>query len=413
MLIYQLLIRLLSPLALFLIISDAIKKHGGWIFFLQRFGFGYKKPQHTSSPIWIHCASVGEVKAAEPLIRRLLPEARILVTTNTPTGYTLIQVLFKQNISYAYCPLDYPYAIRRLLSTFSPEKLWVIETEIWPNLYRLAHKNSIEISLLNARLSKKTLNSPAWLKQSYKKTLSLVTHLLVRNTQEAEHFQQLHAPESAIQVVGNLKFAAIDKRVKTECPVDRPYVLLASSHDNEEAEITQRWLALHRPELLVIVPRHPKRAEQIVNSLPLNRNQISVHSLGENIHAKTLVYIDDRIGALTPFYCHAKLVVMGGAFVPKGGHNVLEPAACGVAILTGPDMSDFEAETELLKKHNALLQCSDYDSLFSELSRIIDADDERQQMGAAAKQALQDQTHILEDYLQILAPELSLSPAKA
>jgi 3-deoxy-D-manno-octulosonic-acid transferase len=244
------------------------------------------------------------------------------------------------------------------------------------------------------------------------KTLSLVTHLLVRNTQEAEHFQQLHAPESAIQVVGNLKFAAIDKTVKTECPVDRPYVLLASSHDNEEAEITQRWLALHRPELLVIVPRHPKRAEQIANSLSLNRNQISVHSLGENIHAKTLVYIDDRIGALTPFYCHAKLVVMGGAFVPKGGHNVLEPAACGVAILTGPDMSDFEAETELLKKHNALLQCSDYDTLFSELGRIIDANDERQKMGAAAKKALQDQTHILEDYLQILAPELSLSPAK-
>ncbi|BBN60660.1 3-deoxy-D-manno-octulosonic acid transferase [Hydrogenovibrio marinus] len=412
MLIYQLLIRLLSPLALFLIISDAIKKHGGWIFFLQRLGFGYKKPEHRSSSIWIHCASVGEVKAAEPLIRSLQPEAEILLTTNTPTGYALIQTLFKQNVSYAYCPLDYPYAIRRFLRTYAPEKLWVIETEIWPNLYRLAHKNGIEISILNARLSKKTLNSPEWLKQSYEKTLSLVTHLLVRNDQEAKHFQQLHAPEKAIRVVGNLKFAAIAKTVKTECPVDRPYVLLASSHDNEEAEITQRWLALQRPELLVIVPRHPKRAIQIVNSLPLNRNQISVHSLGENIHATTLVYIDDRIGALTPFYCHAKLVVMGGAFVPKGGHNVLEPAACGVPILTGPDMSDFEAESELLRKHNALLQCPDYDALFSEINRIIDADNERKKMGDAAKQALQDQTHVLEDYLQILAPKLSLHPAK-
>ncbi|WP_024852099.1 3-deoxy-D-manno-octulosonic acid transferase [Hydrogenovibrio kuenenii] len=406
MLTYQLLIHLLSPLVFFITVLEAIKKQGGLAFILERLGLKYPEGSLPNlSPIWIHCASVGEVKAAEPLIHKLLLNHSLLITTNTPTGHALIERLFNEKVLLAYCPVDYPYAIHRFLNHYYPSKLWVMETEIWPNLYREAHKKGIEISILNARLSRKTLNSPAWLKQAYQQTLALVSHLLVRNEQEASHFRQLNANNNTIQVLGNLKYAAIATPVATDRPIERPYILLASSHDNEETEVTQRWLSFHRAELLVIVPRHPKRADEIVKNLPLSRDQIRVYSKNEMIDSDTLVYIDDQIGALDPLFCHAKVVIMGGAFVPKGGHNVLEPAACGATILTGPDMSDFEEETQLLKSHQGLIQCSDYDSLFQELNSLIDAPGLLNKMGENAKQALQNKMHILEDYLTILLPE--------
>lgn len=406
MLIYQLSIRLLSPLVVLITVLEAIKKQGGLAFILERLGLKYPEiPLPNQSPIWIHCASVGEVKAAEPLIRKLLSDHSLLITTNTPTGHALVKNLFNEKVLLAYCPVDYPYAIRRFLNHYCPSKLWVMETEIWPNLYRTAHQKGIEINILNARLSRKTLNSPAWLKEAYLQTLDVVSRILARNEQEASNFRQLNANNKTIQVLGNLKYAAIAPPVTTERPIERPYILLASSHDNEEREISQRWLALHRSELLVIVPRHPKRANEVVKSLPLPRNQIRVYSKNETVNSDTLIYIDDQIGALTPLFCHAKVVIMGGAFVPKGGHNVLEPAACGAAILTGPDMSDFEEETQLLKDHQGLIKCPDYDRLFQELSTLIDAPDLLDNMGKNAKHALQNKMHILEDYLAILLPE--------
>lgn len=405
MLIYQTLIRLLSPLVVILTALEAIKKQGRWSFFSQRLALYYPNSAEDSAPIWIHCASVGEVMAAAPLIKQLKNKNALLITTNTLTGQGQLQQLFGGDVTCAYCPLDYPFAIKRFLNKYQPCRLWVMETEIWPNLYRICHQRNIEISLLNARLSKKSFKIPNWLKQAYQHTLDKVSLILARNQQEANRFQQLGASSDQIRILGNLKYSALGQLPTYSNPVSRPFILLASSHNNEEAEITKRWLLLERKELLIIVPRHPKRTKEIQASLPVSPEQISVHSKKEPIELTTRVYLDDRMGMLMPYFAHAEAVIMGGAFVPKGGHNVLEPAACGAAILTGPDMSDFEEETQLLRANDALIQCNHYDALFESLMPLLEAPDKRQAMGARARQQVVSQAHILDDYLKALLPE--------
>lgn len=405
MFVYQLLIRLLSPLIWLITLIETFKRRGGSQYFFQRFGFRY--PVVQTHPIWIHCASVGEIKAAEPLIQALVHCKPLLVTTNTPTGATLLKQQFGEQIPHIYCPLDWPFAIQRFLKATRPSQLWVMETEIWPNLYQLTAHHHIPISLINARLSRKTLNSPKWLQSAYQKTLALVTQILARNHEEADRFLELGAEAEKVTVLGNLKYAGLIDLPSYTDPILQPFVLLASSHPSEELAITQLWLKLQRAELLVIVPRHPKRIKDILKELNSYRQLLAVFSLGESITDQTRIYIDDQIGELMPLYAHAKLVIMGGSFVAKGGHNILEPSALAAAIITGKDMSDFEMETEQLKANHALIQCKNYRELQDQIRSLIDDDQRRRHMGESAQQIVLAQQHILTDYLRALKVNLT------
>lgn len=407
--LYQLLIRLLSPLVFLITILEATKRHGGWRYFAQRLGLSSPRSSEPGC-LWIHCASVGEVKAAEALIRRLQPDENLLVTTNTPTGAQLVKDLFHQTVRHHYLPLDYPYAIRRFLNAQQPQSLWVVETEIWPNLYRLTHNAGVPIQLINARLSVKTLNSPDWLKTLYRKTLSHVETIYARNASEAERFRSLGAKTDKIIVLGNLKYAGLTPQPSFPNPITQvssnhtDYVLAASTHAGEEEALVKLWQTLKRPELLVIVPRHPKRRDQILKTLAPQRHAFAVLSLNEPLTPSTLFYLYDRIGALMPLYQHAKLVIMGGAFNPKGGHNVLEPASVKACILTGPDMSDFEEETQELLDHHGLIQLSQLNDLYQQLPPLLNDAEKRQAMGEAAFDVIQQKSHILDDYLAHLRP---------
>lgn len=402
--IYQSLIRLLSPVIFLIIAVEAIKRKGGKRFLYQRLGIGFSKKQSQGhfSPIWIHCASIGEVKAAEALIKHLTPSQDILITTSTPTGATLVHNLFSDSVWHSYLPFDWPYAIQNFLKAYTPKALWVVETEIWPNLYHLTEKQGIPISLINARLSQKTLNSPSWLKTTYRKTLRSVTHILARSQSEADRFIALGAPIEKIKVLDNLKYAGLMDQPNYPSLIDREYVVAASTHHDEEQQLVSIWLKLKRPELLVVVPRHPKRRNQILKTLAPHRQQIAVFSLNEPVTDQTRIYLDDQIGALMPLYAHAKLVIMGGAFVQKGGHNVLEPAAVQAPIITGPDMSDFESETMLLLRQQALIQLNSFDELEKALPSLLNNKTQRQAMGKAAYHVIKSQSHILDDYLSAL-----------
>lgn len=403
--IYQFLIRLLSPVIFLIIAVEAIKRKGGKRFFCQRLGIRFSKKKSQSddfSPIWIHCASIGEVKAAESLIRHLTPYQDILITTSTPTGGTLVQDLFSDAVYHSYLPFDWPYAIQNFLRTYTPKTLWVVETEIWPNLYHLTEQQGIPISLINARLSQKTLNSPSWLKTTYRKTLQSVTQILARSQAEAARFTALGVSIKKVKVLDNLKYAGLIEQPDYPVLIDREYVVAASTHHNEEQRLVSIWSKLNRPELLVIVPRHPKRRDQILKELVSHRRQIAVFSLNEPVTKQTQIYLDDQIGALMPLYAHAKLVIMGGSFVPKGGHNVLEPAAVKAAIITGSDMSDFESETALLVKQQALIQLNSFGELEKNLPLLLNGERQRQTMGEAAYEVIRSQSHILDDYLGAL-----------
>jgi 3-deoxy-D-manno-octulosonic-acid transferase len=266
-------------------------------------------------------------------------------------------------------------------------------------------QQGLEICIINGRLSQKTLGAPAWLKTAYHQALQQVTQVLARSSSDAERFIQLGAWPQRVQVLGNLKYSQQHSLTHHARPISQPYVLLASSHSDEEQQILQHWLTLKRPELLVIVPRHPRRSNAIQQQLKRLNVLYHVASLGELPTEHTQVFLDDQFGKLMPLFEHAQLVIMGGSFVPKGGHNVLEPALYGRAIVTGPDMTDFETETAQLKAHGGLIQCQNYQELTQQLKRLLSDDDApalREKIGQGARNALNSQKNNLQRYLDAL-----------
>lgn len=397
--LYQLLIRLLSPLIVALIGLDAIKRHGGWDFIKQRLGLAY--PATRPGAIWLHCASVGEVKAVEALLKSA-PQQAWLITTNTPTGFQTAQALNLANSQVRYCPVDWPFAIRRFLIVSQPIQLWVVETELWPNLYRLAHQQGIKIRLINARLSRKSLNAPNWLKAQYRLCLSHTNQILARSNAEAQRYIQLGADPDKVQVLGNLKQAGLNSLPQYEREIERDYILLASSHADEELQIAQRWQQLQRSELLVIVPRHAKRGVQIQTQLAQLNLNVSLASRQQLISDDTQVFIDDRFGHLMGLFAFAKLVIMGGSFVAKGGHNFLEPAALKRTIITGWDNSDFEDELAEFQQHSAIIVCADYDKLQQRLNQLLSNQAMADALADQAYLCIQNQASILENYRKAL-----------
>lgn len=404
--IYQALIRLLSPLVVLFTVLDGVKRQAGASFILKRLGFKLPSLPPTKQRIWIHCASVGEVRAAEPLINYILaktPQPNLIISSNTATANRLIADLFTTQVHNAYCPLDYPIAIRRFLDHYKPTELIVVETEIWPNLYQQSAQRHISIRIINGRLSNKTLRAPNWLKKSYQKALQNVSHILARSQADADNFIALGAHTSKITVLGNLKFAQQQQVKHFQNPIDRDYLLAASTHDDEELQIVNLWLSLQRPELLVIVPRHPSRNTAIQNMLKKIGCTYSIASKNQSIKQSTQVYLDDRIGYLLPLYEHAKIVIMGGSFIAKGGHNPIEPALYKKAILTGPDGRNFKDEMALLVDHKGIVVCEDYTELRRQITCLLnDLDSDSgiaKRLGKNAFRAVKTQEKTLSNYL--------------
>ncbi|WP_178862692.1 3-deoxy-D-manno-octulosonic acid transferase [Thiomicrorhabdus cannonii] len=396
---YQVLIRLLAPLIWLYISIEAVKKHGGWRFFAQRLGWNY--PASQTQPVWIHCTSVGEVKAAQALVEANLSQHPVVITTTTPSGAAECQRLYDRRVQHIYLPLDWPYAIRRFLKAVKPQALWVMETEIWPNLLRITRRQC-PVSIINGRMSAKTLKAPNWLKQTYAQSLAGIDHIYARSELDAERFRALGARTEQVEVLGNLKYANLQTLPNQPKPLEHSYVLFASSRDDEEKLVVEAWLSQARTQLLVIVPRHPERRDAILEDLKPYRQLVAVHSLNEAVTDATRIYLDDRFGVLMAYFQHAELVIMGGAFTPKGGHNILEPAAYGKAIITGADMSDFIDETALLKAHDALIQLDDVSELPAVLNRLLDDAPRMRQLGEHAQEVIHAQRHVLPRYLQRL-----------
>lgn len=399
--IYQLLIRLLLPIAaVFLVFT----KHKTPYFLSQRLGFNYRTVFKNQQPIWIHCASVGEVKAVEQLVQHFSKQHAILITTNTPTSKILVDNLFdSNNIQHQYCPYDLPMFINNFIKVHNPSLLWVVETEIWANMFNGCYQKNIPVKIINARLSKKSLNVPNWLKDTYTKTLQKTTQILTRSEQEKKRFIAFGVEPSKIKSLGNLKYSAIANDKVATANINRDFVLLASSHEDEELTIAQIWLQLNRPELLIIVPRHPKRGKKITQQLEqLTNINLVVYSQNKTPNQHTNIYLFDTIGKLSPLFAEAKLVIMGGSFVKKGGHNILEPASVKSAIITGEDMSDFEDETELLKEFKGIQQVNSYEQLEQLLASLLDDKKALQQQGENAYQATLSQQNILNEYFEQL-----------
>lgn len=402
---YRFLLALLAPLIPLLVLREAWRRKGGKKYIAQRLGFCF--PVLKSSPIWLHAASVGEVNAAWPLLEKLRrehPHHPLLITTNTPTGARTVHAKLGDNVTHAYLPLDYAFAVQHFLNAVRPRCGLIMETELWPNLYVRCRKRGIPVYLINGRLDK-TRRLPGFLQPVLTGCLQNVTHILARGHIDRECFIRYGAnPQTTIEL-GNIKFAAppVTPVAKPIPLPSRPYVLAASTHAGEEYQLAEIWLALNRKDLLlVIAPRYPERRDAILKQLARLPLKVTVRSRGETPDAHSDIYLVDTLGELNAFMTEALLVFMGGSLVPRGGQNLLEPARLGKAIITGPHTFTFTAEVNELLANEALIQVTDENQLQQILLELLSNPEKTRRLGENAQSLMDSRRHIVRDYLQTL-----------
>lgn len=401
--IYRILFALLSPLFFFHTLWQAIQARSK-TYLLESMGLYLQKTTSTT-PIWLHAASVGEFNAALPLIKILherQPQHPMVITTKTLTSAQLARRSLPDDIKHAFLPLDWKYATRGFLDHFTPRCALIMETELWPNLFAECNKRQIPILIINGRISNRTLRAPDWLRCQYKNTLSQVTQILARSEADKVNFISLGAPIKHIQIIGNIKFSAKFKNTSIDIEIPRPYVLAASTRESEEKLFWQAWQGIKTDHLLVIAPRHPKRLHQIVRDIGLPDNQIAIRSRGQKITSDTLLYIADTLGELTAFMEGAELVFMGGSLVPKGGQNMLEAARLGKAIVFGPYMDNFADEARMLLERNAAIQVENTSNLTDTLKTLLAQPQQCIQLGEAARQLIEENTDMAMRYADSL-----------
>ncbi|MBI3774123.1 MAG: 3-deoxy-D-manno-octulosonic acid transferase [Gammaproteobacteria bacterium] len=407
---YNVLLWVLSlPLSIFTL-GQALRR-GGRRYAMQRLGWGY--PQFTQRPIWLHAASVGEVIAALPLLERLrirFPSASMLVTTATPTGATIAATRLPSGINHAYLPIDWHGAVRRFIRTTQPRCALIMETELWPNLYARCNTSGIPLVLVNGRLSARTLRAGGWVRGVYHATLAQVTAVLARSETDRAAFVELGAAAYCVSVAGNIKFSAdAGRHDLAPIQLDRPYLLAASTHHDEELQLARLWQDLALNDfMLVIAPRHPHRAKAILGQLATLRLNVAVRSRGDTVTAQTAVYLADTLGELPAFIRGSALVFMGGSLVPAGGHNILEPARAGKAVVFGPHMRNFTDEARTLLSANAAVQVRDVAELGAHLTRLLNNPQQCCELGQRAQTLLDNYADVADRYLEAVVQHCHL-----
>jgi 3-deoxy-D-manno-octulosonic-acid transferase len=407
---YRLLVWLLAPVFLGYTLWTALRLRDAR-YLRERLGF-VGRVERTGE-IWLHAASVGEVNAAAVLVRRLAsraPSGRIVLTTVTPTGAAIARERLGDCVSHRYLPIDWPCAVRWLVRRLQPACLLVMETELWPNLYHACARAKVPIILVNGRLSLRSLNENRWWRRVQRETLACVRAVLARTAADAETFLSLGVETGRVRTIGNLKFAVAGDPPRP-IALGRRYVLAASTREQEERPILEQWRACHHDgRLLVLAPRHPRRLAEILLALAPLGARVAVRSRQETIANDTEVYLADTLGELGPFMAGAELVVMAGSFEPFGGHNILEPARLGKAVIFGPHMENFAEAAALFSTNEAAIQLRSIDELAPCLSELLARPDRIAALGENASRLIAARAGVIDDYLAALAelcPELA------
>jgi 3-deoxy-D-manno-octulosonic-acid transferase len=358
---------------------------------------------------WLHCASVGEVNTALPLLRELhrrYPQQRFLITTNTPTGADIVTKQQQSYLFHAYLPFDWLLSVTLFISNLKPVGLYVLETELWPNLFGVCYSSHVPIVIINGRLSPRTTATFKWVRKTLGRLLRLTEHIYARSDNDKAAFVKLGAQPNKVSMLGNLKYSppAVQSAAKPELAVE--YVVAASTHDDEELQILKCWLQLQRDELLVIAPRHPERRDAILQQLIPLTTAIAVRSKNDAITADTKVYLLDTVGELNNWFTGARLVVMGGSFVPRGGHNLLEPAHFGKAVFFGPSMENFQDEAQQMLDQHAAVQVEDINALCRQLKHFLTNQDALASLEDNVSVAVANFRHIVADYADIIGARL-------
>ena len=399
MFIYNLLVYILSPIIITKILYNSLQRGNDSNFLKQRLGFNsFKKNKET---VWLHASSVGETKIALKLIkifRQRNLEDKIIVTTTTKSSKSILDKSNEKFLHY-YLPFDFLFTMRKFITAINPKICIIIETEIWPNMINICSKRKTPIIIVNARLSKKTLDSNSMIKKIYANTINLVDGIYCKSEREKENYHLLGASEDKLAVLGNIKLCETPNEIVSKRPIERKYVLAASTHPGEERQIITEWLKINdKRTMLVIVPRHPERLGDILSDIPLSLVRIAIRSKKDKIRNNTQIYIADTIGEVEDFMQHCEFVFMGGSLVDHGGQNFLEAASLGKSIIVGPYMYNFIDETEEFLKNNAMIMVKNSKSLKHVFERLLKSKQRRDLFGENAKSLLQKKTKVLDDY---------------
>lgn len=357
----------------------------------ERFGI-YGAGAAAGPWLWVHAVSVGETRAAEPLIRALqqrYPQQRILLTHMTPTGRETGIALFGDHVTRCYLPYDYPGAVARFLDRFRPVAGVLIETELWPNLIRAAARRGIPLHLVNARLSERSLRGYQRVGALAREAVGGLSVIAAQTDGDAARLRALGAQQ--VVVTGNLKFdleppaqqvaqgAALRQTIGP-----RPVLLAASTREGEEAlllDAAQR--AGLREALLIIVPRHPQRFDDVAALIAARGLRLQRRSTGGPVAADTGVLLGDSMGEMFMYYAACDVVLMGGSFLPYGAHSLIEPCALGKPVIIGPSTYNFAEATAAAVAAGAALRAADMEQAVALALQLAGAVAQRRRMGEA------------------------------
>lgn len=363
--------------------------------------------------IWVHAVSVGEAIAAAPMVRELLqryPQLPVTITCMTPTGSEQIRKLFADRVGHAYLPYDLPWLQRRFIRRLRPRIGVIMETELWPNMVHQAKAEGVPLVLANARLSERSARGyrrVAWLARPMFAALDWVA---VQTEAEAQRFARLGVARDAMTITGSIKFdLQSDPQVLQQAAQlrdqwgARPVWIAASTHAGEDEQILaahRQVLELHADALLILVPRHPERFNDVARLIESAGLSAVRRSRGDVPMRADQVLLGDSMGELMMFYACADVAFVGGSLVAHGGHNYLEPAALGLPIISGPHSFNFTEISELLQGAGALERVADQADLAAAVSRLLSEPAMARQAGAAGLAVVKDNQGALDRLLQ-------------
>ena len=386
--IYNLLILILIPLFSLRILLKSFTDPDYRSHFANRLGYGLKNfRQKNKKIIWFHAVSLGEVIGSEPLINKLAEHFEIVITTTTPTGLRKAKEIFPEEIVINYAPWDLALIVNRFLNFYKPDAILIFETEIWPSMIGCAFHKSIPLYLVNGRLSHKSFQAYAISSWLLKNTLKQITYSFVQTSKHKERFLELGIEENCIEVAGSVKFDICNTDTN---PIKAdPFILGASTHPGEEEILLKAYKRLQVKEgiKLFLGPRHTDRAGEIAKQAATMGFKVKLYS---DIDIEDYdVCIIDSTGLLSSFYASSLMSFVGGSLVPRGGHNLIEPAALGSPIIIGPHTFNFEDIVNQFLHDQACIQVSSEDELLTAMELFIEDLKSAEEFARRAKEVVE------------------------
>jgi 3-deoxy-D-manno-octulosonic-acid transferase len=389
--IYTLVVIALLPWALIHLVWRARRQPD----YLQHWGerFGLFSAAPPTPTIWIHAVSVGETRAAQPLVAALkadYPDHRILFTHMTPTGRATSEEIFGGSVDRIYLPYDTPWAMRRFIAHFRPRFGLIMETELWPNLIAACHAYRVPLLLVNARLSERSAQRYARFAALTRVALQGLAHIAAQSTQDAERLKSLGA--AAISLTGNIKFdleppaaqLALGQEFRSRIG-KRQMWLAASTREGEEALILDAWRKVGGSDtatksLLVIVPRHPQRFDEVVRHSTERGFTVQRRSDNSDILPQTDILIGDSMGEMFAWYAAADVAFIGGSLLDYGSQNLIEACAVGTPVLIGPSTRNFAEAAREAQACGAALPIHTAEELIQRVIELLADPEQCQQM---------------------------------